>query len=196
MTDKSRIIVIIVVAMAIILAATAFAYDRYKKNLAYTAQQASGGPHIVENTQNQTDGETTMYSFENVLDSAKLLGKSVSESGIEEEYFKNGLLFELKFDGRLFGKDAANCSIVYHQNDDNGEYFADTVYIYSYELGFDEAAEKLTEAYGEPTGTGEEPFARAKGGAVTWADFENDNYKIQLSSASEKDYIELTVKLK
>ena len=195
MTDKSRIIVIVVVAMAIILAATAFAYNRYKKNLENTAKQASGGPHTVENTQTQTDGETTMYSFENVLDSAKLLGKSVSESGIEDKYFKNGLLFELKFDGKLFEKAAANCSVVYHQND-GGEYFADTVYIYSYELGFDDAAEKLTEAYGEPTAAGEEPFARANGGAVTWADFENENYKNKLSSASEKDYIELTIKLK
>lgn len=195
MADKSRIIVIIVVAMAVILAATAFAYDRYKKKLAYTAQQASGGPHIVENTQTQTDGETAMYSFENVLDSAKLLGKSVSESGIEEKYLKNGLLFELKFDGKLFEKAAANCSVVYHQND-GGEYFADTIYIYSYELGFDEAAEELTKLYGEPTAEGEEPFARAKGGAVSWADFENGDYKIQLSSASEKDYIELTIKLK
>jgi hypothetical protein len=193
MTDKSRIIVIIVVAMAIILAATAFAYNRYKKNLAYTAQQASGGPHIVEP---RTKAEQNLYVFDNVLDSAGLLGKSVAESGIDEKYFQKEIFFELKFGGKLFSKEAGNCSIVYNQRDDEGEYFADTVYIYSYEVGFDEAAQELTKLYGEPTGTGEEPYVEANGGALSWADFENDGLKIKLNQGSENDYISITVKLK
>lgn len=190
MTDKSRIIVIIVIAMAIILAVTAFAYNKYKKNI---AQQASGGPHIVEP---RTKAEQNLYVFDNVLDSAGLLGKSVAESGIDEKYFQKEIFFELKFGGKLFSKEAGNCSIVYNQRDDEGEYFADTVYIYSYEVGFDEAAQELTKLYGEPTGTGEEPYVETNGGALSWADFENDGLKIKLTQGSENDYISITVKLK
>ena len=57
MTDKSRLVVIIVIALAIILAVTAFAYSKHAKRQKEIADNASGGPHIVTVTQDRTDGE-------------------------------------------------------------------------------------------------------------------------------------------
>ena len=193
MTDKSRLVVIVIVAMAVILAATAYGYKRHRDSI--TAQNASGGPHTVTNTTNAQNEEAKVYTFENVLDCAEFLGRDMNSLGVDEKYFSESVYEKLDFTGNFFGV-KADGTMFFSDEGENGEKVPTTAYISLRSLDYDTAVENLKTIYGEPTNSGEEPFARANGGAVLWTDFESEKYNIKLSSASERDYIELDVKLK
>jgi len=56
---------------------------------------------------------------------------------------------------------------------------------------YEELHAMLTERCGEATDEGEEPYAEANGGAVTYSWFQYKTGTIRLSSASERDYVEI-----
>lgn len=184
MTDKSKMVIIIVVSLALILAATGFAYSRYRKNI---AEKASGGPHTVANKEAQAE----RYRFDDILDVRQLFGKTAGESGIDSKYFTNGGRLELEFEGKLFGEEAHGY-LQYFDNDTDSltnPETASSAYIYCYGMSFDEALQKLSGIFGEPTASGEEPYAEANGGAVQWAEFVSESTEVKLSSAENYDYI-------
>lgn len=186
MTNKSRIVIIIVAALALILAATGFAYSRYRKNI---AEKASGGPHTVANKEAQAE----RYRFDDILDVRQLFGKTAEESGIDSKYFSDGS--RLEFEGKLFGKEAHGY-LEYYDNDTDSltnPKTATSADIYCYGMSFDEALQKLSEIFGEPTASGEEPYAEANGGAVQWAEFVSESTEVKLSSAENYDYILLNL---
>lgn len=175
-------VIIIVVSLALILAATGFAYSRYRKNI---EEKASGGPHTVANKETQTE----RYRFDDILDVRQLFGKTAEESGIDSKYFTSGS--RLEFEGKLFGKDAHGY-LIYHYTLTNAKP-AVSAYIYCYGMSFDEAVQKLSGIFGEPTASGEEPYAEANGGAVQWAEFFSESTEVMLSSAENYDYILLNL---
>lgn len=182
MTNKSKMVIIIVVSLALILVDTGFAYSRYRKNI---EEKASGGPHTVANKEAQTE----RYRFDDILDVRRLFGKTAEESGIDSKYFTNGS--RLEFEGKLFGKDAHGY-LIYHEPYSytfTNEKPAVSADIYCYGISFDEALQKLSGIFGEPTSSGEEPYAEANGGAVQWAEFVSESTEVKLSSAENYDYI-------
>ena len=140
------------------------------------------------------DMENRIYGAGDVLSLYGWLGKSEEELGIDNEYIiAVTLCHEVEFEGTLFGQEA-NGSVIFRPVGADKVQTAETVYIYSHALGYDDCREKLTELYGEPEYENEEPYVESLGGCVITCCFRNGSNKIKLETASERDYIDVILK--
>jgi len=151
--------------------------------------------HIKGNLNNaQTENEGVVYKTDNALEFAKWLGKNPEELKLGAGYIKDdGVFLKVNFDGRLFDKEAHG-NVFFEE--DGGEIIkkANTVYIHSAELTYEECRDRLAELYGKPQSESEEPYAEVKGGAVMRCYFKGEKYGIELTKTSEREYIDITIK--
>ncbi|MBQ6380989.1 MAG: hypothetical protein IJJ41_05295 [Clostridia bacterium] len=134
------------------------------------------------------------YRFGNAFEIADLLGKTPSQSGVNETYFTEKAGWQvLPFDTVLFGKSAYGW--VYFAGETVGdEQAADTVFVNSKELSFEQCRAALTEAYGAPASEWETPYVEVNGGAQSGCRFQSGELRIELTQGSERDYIEVTIR--
>ena len=141
----------------------------------------------MEESKNKT------YEAGDVLGLTELLGKSEAELGLGKEYINDSLPSRtVEFTGQLFGA-KANGSINMRSETSGGECKVHSLYIFSHELGYDDCKEKLIEKYGSFEYENEEPYVESLGGCVTTCVFKSNGKRIKLESASERDYIYISI---
>lgn len=157
----------------------------------YAEDNGEGTEELSVNGSTQLGGTT--YEMSNLLDTIDWLGKNTAELGISEEYYqiKSGFLV-IDVEGNLFNEPAKG-SVYFSYIGDEESRFVETIYLDSRILIFDYCREQLIKEFGEPEHEWEEPYARVKGGAVTQCLFKKDGKTINLSKASERDYITITM---
>lgn len=77
--------------------------------------------------------------------------------------------------------------------DGSGTLVVDRLDLYLYDMDFLSARDLLIEQFGEPTDEGEEPYAASNGGAVTYCWFDHPAGSLHLSSASEEEFLQITI---
>ena len=77
--------------------------------------------------------------------------------------------------------------------DNVDDYVAKSIWLHIKKVGYDESKKQLTERFGSPTDEGENPYVEIDGGAVRWAIYQHKEIEIRLSSASERDFVEISV---
>ena len=65
------------------------------------------------------------------------------------------------------------------------------MHLYLDSIGYEELRDWMIERFGEPTEEGEEPYAAANGGAVSFAWFRHPSGTLCLRAGSENDYLEI-----
>ena len=137
--------------------------------------------------------EENKYRAGNVLELIGWLNKNPDELKIENFTKPEGSFIKVDFDGKLLNSDAYGS--VYFSNSDGGVVVkADSIFIQTKELTFEECRNRLTEFYGKPENEHEEPFTQVKGGAVQRCTFKVDGIELLVEKASEKDYVIVTIK--
>ena len=170
--------------------AVAFLALYYYKGRA-SREKVSAAPEKSEKSDGNEEKERFFYA--DAFDAAALLGKTAAQSGVNEKYFTERVGNQvLAFDTALCGQPARG--IVYFG--DGGAEPASVVYLSGQALDFEQYKAALSERFGQPEYEGEEPFARANGGAVRYAVYKTDTLKLRLSAASERDYTELRLQAK
>ncbi|MBR0413672.1 MAG: hypothetical protein IJI67_01210 [Clostridia bacterium] len=134
------------------------------------------------------------YRFGDAFEIADFLGKTPSQTGVNEKYFTvKGGWQVLPFDTVLFGKTAYGW--VYFAGEAVGdEQVADTVFVNSKELSFEQCREALIAEYGAPASEWETPYVEVNGGAQSGCRFQSGNLCIELTQGSEREYIELQMR--
>lgn len=128
-----------------------------------------------------------------LLDCVGWIGKTGSELETADAFVKqDGLFRSVTLNGNLVGGYAYG-SAYFDFYDDHDDPVVDRVYLQSEALNFETCKNGLAEHLGEPDGEGEKPYAEVDGGAVTWCTFTTDTAVLDLSSGSERDYIEITI---
>lgn len=82
---------------------------------------------------------------------------------------------------------------VWFKTDAGGSSMVESMHFYVETVSYEELRQILVSSYGEPTDEGEEPYAEANGGAVSYCWFDYPAGPLRLSSASERDYVEILV---
>lgn len=82
---------------------------------------------------------------------------------------------------------------VWFTTDENGSSRVESMSLYVSEPDYDTVRDLLIEQYGEPTDEGEEPYAAANGGAVSYCWFEHPEGELRLSAGSEQDFSTITM---
>lgn len=145
------------------------------------------------NTIDETKGG---FVVDDLLDSIEMLGKTASEIGIPREIINTESKYFIStyLDGHIFGTE--HYGILYFDNvtDNVDDYVAKSIWIHIKKVEYDESKRQLTERFGNPTDEGENPYVEIDGGAVRWAIYQHKEIEIRLSSASERDYVEITVR--
>ena len=176
-----KLVLIAIVAVVAIGIIAFFAIKHYSKS------------HIVDGPGMVYESPYKVYETEDVLALSDWLGKSEAELGLEKEYINDSnTLHSVAFNGKLFGA-PADGSVNFRSSSDDGKNVASTLYIFSYDLGYDDCKEKLIEKYGEFEYENEEPYVESLGGCVTTCVFKADGKRIKLESASERNYIYVSI---
>lgn len=121
----------------------------------------------------------------------------------EETDMETEILSYLEWPGQVFSQmDLTNGSLslrggwgegtVWFQLDEAGNSLVESISLYISDLDFLSLQALLADRYGEPTEEGEEPYAEANGGAVTYCWFEHPAGSLQLSMGSEQDFSVIT----
>ena len=132
--------------------------------------------------------------IDDILECRHFIGKTAEEAGIQEYLIRKESygLPQTYADGQIFG--LKDYGIIYFSKDYEGNTGpVESLWIHIKETGFEECREALQKLFGDPVSEGEEPYVEANGGAVMWADFRDDEYEIRLSSASEREYCEISI---
>ena len=135
--------------------------------------------------------EQEVYRFADAFESVNLLGKTPSQTGVNEKYFTEKGMWQVPaFDTLLFQKEAYGR--IYFSGEGQ---LADTVYINSKQMSFEQCREALTARYGEPASEWETPYVEVNGGAQSGCRFQSEELHIELTHGSEREYIELQIKM-
>ena len=121
----------------------------------------------------------------------------------EETDMETEILSYLEWPGQVFSQmDLTNGSLslrggwgegtVWFQLDEAGNSLVESISLYISDLDFLSLQALLADRYGEPTEEGEEPYAEANGGAVTYCWFEHPAGSLRLSMGSEQDFSVIT----
>lgn len=113
------------------------------------------------------------------------------------------ILSYLEWPGQVFSQmDLTNGSLslrggwgegtVWFQLDEAGNSLVESISLYISDPDFLSLQALLADRYGEPTEEGEEPYAEANGGAVTYCWFEHPAGSLRLSMGSEQDFSVIT----
>ena len=164
----------------------------------------------TDNT-NNTDEQTTIKESEtemirmnetndgvvvdDLLECIDMLGKTATEIGIPREVINNEKEYYIRtyVDGKIFGTEDYGILHFDYVDDDKNNYLAKGIWIHVKKVGYDECKMRLSEKFGNPTDEGENPYVEIDGGAVTWADYRLPDIKLTLSSASQRDYVEINI---
>ncbi len=131
---------------------------------------------------------------DDLLECVDMLGKAATEIGIPKEVINNEKSYYIRtyVDGNIFGtKDYG--ILQFDVSNDQDDYLAKSIWIHVKHVGYDKCKIQLSEKFGNPVGEGEKPYVEIDGGAVTWADYRLPGIGIRLSSASNRDYIEINI---
>ena len=132
---------------------------------------------------------------DDLLECIEMLGQTSTEIGIPREVINTEIKAYIRtyVDGNIFGtKDYG----ILHFNEignDKDDYLAESIWIHVKHVGYDECKKRLSEKFGNPTGEGENPFVEVDGGAVKWTIYRFQDIEIRLSSASQRNYIEINI---
>lgn len=121
----------------------------------------------------------------------------------EETDMETEILSYLEWPGQVFSQmDLTNGSLslrggwgegtVWFQLDEAGNSLVESISLYISDLDFLSLQALLADRYGEPAEEGEEPYAEANGGAVTYCWFEHPAGSLRLSMGSEQDFSVIT----
>lgn len=145
------------------------------------------------NNVNDTKGG---FVVDDLLDSIEMLGKTASEIGIPREIIdtKSKYLISTYLDGHIFGTEDYGILFFYDVTENVDDYVAKNIWIRIKKVGYDECKKQLTKRFGSPTDEGENPFVEIEGGAVRWAIYRLKEIEIRLSSASQRDFVEIDVR--
>jgi|GEM_PF-3515979 len=133
--------------------------------------------------------EQEVYRFADAFETVNLLGKTPSQTDVNENYFtEKGMWQVLAFDTLLFQKEAYGW--IYFSGEGQ---LADTVYVNSKQMNFKQCREALTARYGEPASEWETPYVEVNGGAQSGCRFQSEELLIELTHGSEREYIELQI---
>jgi len=150
------------------------------------------------------DGETTMMTIndtadgiilDDLLESIEMLGKTATEIGIPREVINTEKSYYIKtyIDGYIFGTKDYGILQFDEMGDDKDDYLAKSIWIHVKKVGYDECKRQLSDKFGNPIKEGDNPYVEIDGGAVTWASYQFQDITIRLSSASQRDYIEIKI---
>ena len=160
---------------------------------------------LVDNTLVDKTNEAEMNTIDDtedgfvvgdLLDSIEMLGKTASQIGIPRVIINTKSEYSISayLDGHIFGTE--DYGILYFDDvtDNVDDYVAKSIWLHIKKVGYDESKKQLTERFGSPTDEGENPYVEIDGGAVRWAIYQHKEIEIRLSSASERDFVEISAR--
>ncbi len=132
---------------------------------------------------------------DDLLDSMEMLGKTASEIGIPKEIIKteSKSFITTYLDGYIFGTKDYGILNFENLNKKSDDYLAKSVWIHIKELNYEESNKQLRERFGEPVEDGQNPYVKSGEGAVEWSIYRSNDIEIRLFSASERDYVEMSI---
>lgn len=133
--------------------------------------------------------------MDDLLESIDMLGKTATAIGIPVEAInsESALLNKTYIEGTIF--ETADYGVVYFDKLGPGreDYLVTDIWLHIKNVDYDECKRLLSETFGDPIEEGESPYVAVEGGAVKWAIYRLEDIDIRLSSASERDYTEITI---
>ena len=139
---------------------------------------------------NQSDGTASEkpYYLENLIDSFGWCGMPADNLGIHHSYIGD---YGIEIEGNLFGGYA--CGTAGFAIPGTEEKIINDIYLYvqNSDLPAEDCLTRIQDLYGLPVDQGEEPYAAANGGTVTWNEFKTGNGKLKFSIGSENDWYQL-----
>ncbi|NLJ70420.1 MAG: hypothetical protein GX328_03015 [Clostridiaceae bacterium] len=132
---------------------------------------------------------------EDLLDCVEMLGKTAAEIGIPSEVINDESKYYIKtyIDGNIFGTEDYGILHFADVGSDKNDYLAKSIWIHVKNVGYDECKRQLSKKFGDPIEEGENPYVEVDGGAVTWTFYKYQDIEVRLSSASQRDYIEIDI---
>ena len=152
----------------------------------------------TEETNEQDDEQVELYRdsatqyIDNILALAGYVNKTPDLIGVNEAELNADFSREIRYSGKLFGYDA-HAQLMFTTGTPQ---IASGAYIHCHEISFHECRDELIKIYGEPLFEDENPYVESLGGVVTTCRFETDELKINLSMASNYDYIDIDIRAK
>ncbi len=130
-----------------------------------------------------------------ILECIEMLGKTAQEIGIPREVIniESKSYIRTYVDGNIFGTKDYGILHFEDMGTDKDGYLAKSIWIHIKNAGYDECKRRLSEKFGSPVDEGENPFVEVDGGAVTWAFYQFEDIEIRLSSASQRNYVEINI---
>ena len=132
---------------------------------------------------------------DDLLDCVEMLGKTAAEIGIPSEVINDESKYYIKtyLDGNIFGTEDYGILHFDERGSAKSDYLAKSIWIHVKNVGYDECKIQLSNKFGDPIDEGDNPYVEVDGGAVTWTFYKFQDIEIRLSSASQRDYIEIDI---
>lgn len=178
----------------------------------YTDKQTTNKDRITtkqttsnkENVTTNKESLTKMININNtgdgvivddLLECVEMLGKTAAEIGIPSEVINDESKYYIKtyIDGNIFGTEDYGILHFDDMGSTKDDYLAKSIWIHVKNVGYGECKRQLSIKFGNPIEEGENPFVEVDGGAVTWTLYKFQDIEIRLSSASQREYIEIDI---
>ena len=132
---------------------------------------------------------------DDILECVEMLGKTAAEIGIPSEVINDESKYYIKtyLDGNIFGTEDYGILHFDERGSAKSDYLAKSIWIHVKNVGYDECKIQLSNKFGDPIDEGDNPYVEVDGGAVTWTFYKFQDIEIRLSSASQRDYIEIDI---
>ncbi|MGB4610099.1 MAG: hypothetical protein ACOX3H_04860 [Saccharofermentanales bacterium] len=132
---------------------------------------------------------------DDLLECVEMLGKTAADIGIPSKVINDESKYYIKtyIDGNIFGTEDYGILHFDDMGSTKDDYLAKSIWIHVKNVGYEECKRQLSIKFGNPIEEGENPFVEVDGGAVTWALYKFQDIEIRLSSASQRDYIEIDI---